>query len=179
MAKKEKRKKHSDADRLRYMHMIEDGISINSIHLQYGISKDLLTTLWSKYQKNGSFAISKGKNFKSEPSLKKKIVLDVEYNHITLCTASLKYGPSASIINRWLRIYREKGLDGLAIVKPRGRPPGMGRPKKNSKPLSDLERLEKENQELKTEIALLKKVRALVEARESRLREIGRKSSKN
>ena len=66
----------------------------------------------------------------------------------------------------------------MAIVKPRGRPLSM-RPKKNSKPLSDLERLQKENQELKTEIALLKKVRALVEERKSRLREIGRKSSKN
>ncbi|WP_157788785.1 hypothetical protein [Prevotella intermedia] len=32
----------------------------------------------------------------------------------------------------------------------------MGRPKKNSKPLSELEKLQKENQELKTENALLK-----------------------
>lgn len=179
MHKNEKRKKHSDADRLRYMHMIADGMSINSIHLQYGIARELLTTLWSKYQKGGSPSIQKGKNFKADPSLKKEIVLDIEYNHITLCAASLKYGPSASIIQTWLNIYREKGLDGLAIVKPRGRPPGMGRPKKNSKPLTDLERLQKENQELKTEIALLKKVRALVEERESRLREIGRKSSRN
>ena len=179
MHKNENRKKHSDADRLRYMHMIEDGISINSIHLQYGIGARLLTTLWSKYQKGGSSSIQKGNYFKADPSLKKKIVLDIEHNHITLCAASLKYGPSASIIEAWLRIYRKKGLEGLAIVKQRGRPPGMGRPKKNSKPLSDLERLEKENQELKTEIALLKKVRALVEERESRLREIGRKSSKH
>ena len=179
MYKNEKRKKHSDADRLRYMHMIEDGMSINSIHIQYGIEANLLTILWSKYQKGGSSAIQKGNSFKADPSLKKKIVLDIEYNHITLCAASLKYGPSASIIQTWLRIYRKKGLDGLAIVKPRGRLLCMGRPKKNSKPLSDLERLQKENQELKTEIALLKKVRALVEERESRLREIGRKSSKD
>lgn len=179
MHKNQKKKKHSDADRLRYMHMIEDGMSITSIHLQYGIGARLLTTLWSKYQKGGSSSIQKGKNFKADTSLKKKIVLDIEHNHITLCAASLKYGPSASIIQTWLKIYREKGLEGLAIVKPRGRQPGMGRPKKNSKPMTDLERLEKENQELKTEIALLKKVRALVEERESRLRETGRKSSKN
>ncbi len=37
----------------------------------------------------------------------------------------------------------------------------MGRSRKNSKPLTELERLQKENQELKTEIALLEKVRAL------------------
>lgn len=55
----------------------------------------------------------------------------------------------------------------------------MGRPKKNSRPLTELERLQKENQELKTEIALLKKVRALVEERESRLRGIGCRPSKD
>ena len=179
MTKKEKRKKHSDADRLRYMLMIEDGISINSIHIEYGIDHDLLATLWAKYQKGGPSAIQKGANCKADSSLKKKIVLDIEYNHITLCAASLKYGPSTAIIRAWLSIYRKKGLEGLDIVKRRGRPPHMGRPKKNSKPLTELERLQRENQELKTEIELLKKVQALVQERESRLRKIGQKSSKN
>ena len=55
----------------------------------------------------------------------------------------------------------------------------MGRPEKNSKPLTELERLQKENAELKTEIALLKKVRALVEERNVLLREIGHGPSKN
>ena len=93
-------------------------------------------------------------------ALKKRIVLDIEDNHITLHSASLKYG-------------------ALSKLKKRGRPPGMGRPRKNSKPLTELERLQKENQELKTEIALLKKVRALVEERNAHLREIGREPSKN
>ena len=56
----------------------------------------------------------------------------------------------------------------------------MGRPKKKTvEQMTELEKLQKENQELKTEIALLKKVRALVEERNARLREIGRGSSKN
>ena len=112
------------------MHMNEDGRSINSIHLQYGIGAKLLTTLWSKYQKSGSSSIEKRKNFKADPSLRKKIVLDIEYNYIPLCAASLKYGSSASIIQTWLKIYREKGLEGLAIVKPQDRPQCMGRLKK-------------------------------------------------
>ena len=32
MQKKKNHKKHSDADRLRYMHLIEYGISIHAIH---------------------------------------------------------------------------------------------------------------------------------------------------
>ncbi len=42
-----------------------------------------------------------------------------------------------------------------------------------------MERLRYENERLRAENALLKKVRALVEEREARLREIGRKPSKN
>ena len=55
----------------------------------------------------------------------------------------------------------------------------MGRPRKNSRPLTEVEKLRKENQELKTQIALLKKVRALVEERNARLREIGHSPSKD
>ena len=55
----------------------------------------------------------------------------------------------------------------------------MGRPKKVQKPETELERLRRENQELKTEVALLKKVKALVEEREACLRAIGRGQSEN
>ena len=34
-----KRKKHTFEDRLKYMHMIEDGHSIHSIHCKYGIKR--------------------------------------------------------------------------------------------------------------------------------------------
>lgn len=179
MFKKGKKKKHSDADRLRYMHLIADGVSINTLHRTYGIDIYLLNTLWYKYQISGSESIRKGKNFNADPSLKKAIVHDIEYNHITLYAASLKYGPSASIIQTWLRIYRKVGMKGLDIVKQRGRAPIMGRPKKDSKPLTELEKLQKENLELRTEIALLKKVKALVEKREAHLKKIGQESSKN
>ena len=61
-----------------------------------------------------------------------------------------------------------------------GTPPDMGRPKKKKlEEMTELERLRYENERLRAENALLKKVRALVEEREARLREIGRKPSKN
>lgn len=106
-------------------------------------------------------------------------MLDIEENHLTLHAASLKYGACSQRISVWLQQYRTDGLAALNSTKRRGRPPGMGRPKKNSKPLTELERLRKEVQELKTENALLKKVRALVEERNARLREIGQGPSKN
>ena len=76
-------------------------------------------------------------------------------------------------------MYRKYGWQALEKIKRRGRPPGMGRPKKNSKPLTELERLRKEVQELKTENALLKKAKALMEEKESRKQGFGRRSSKH
>ena len=174
-----KRKKHGLAECLKYMHMIEEGISIHSIHVKYGINNDRLQVLWDRYQLQGRSGLLKKKNIKPDYALKREIVLDIEENHLTLHAASLKYGASPQCISVWLRQYRMEGLAALNSMKRRGRPPGMGRPRKNSKPLTELERLRKENQELKTENALLKKVRALVEERNARLRAIGQGPSKN
>ena len=174
-----KRKKHGSVECLKYMHMIEDGSSINSIHKTYGIGNERLQVLWARYQLEGTSGLLKRKSIRADYALKRKIVLDIEKNHLTLHAASIKYGPSPDRIKVWLRIYRAEGFPGLDRIKKRGRPPGMGRPKKNSKPLTELERLRKENQELKTENALLKKVRALVEERNARLRGIGQGPSKN
>ena len=174
-----KQKKHTFEDRLKYMHMIEDGHSIYSVHCRYGINEDVLHVLWSKYQSSGPSALRRAGNFKANPELKRKIVLDIEENHLTLSAASLKYGPSPKAIEKWVHVARRDGYAALDMVKKRGRPKGMGRPRKNSSPLTELEKLQKENQELKTEIALLKKVRALVAERNARLREIGHGPSKD
>ena len=56
----------------------------------------------------------------------------------------------------------------------------MGRPKKKKlEEMTELERALYENERLRAENALLKKVKALIEEREAQLRNIGRKPSKN
>ena len=174
-----KQKKHGYSERLKYVRLIEEGMSFDAVHRKYGINFTQLRVLWAKYQKCGVSGLLKSKNIKADYALKKKIVLDIENNHLTLHSASLKYGASSQRISVWLQQYRKGGLVALKSMKKRGGPPGMGRPKKNSKPMTELERLRKEVQELKTENALLKKVRALVEERNARLREIGQEPSKN
>ena len=180
MAKK--RKKHGYAERLKYMHMLEEGYSVRYIYKHYGINDRLLEYLWARYQSEGPSSLQKKRNVKADYAFKLQVVRDIEENHLTLVDASLKYNVSANRIYIWQRIARTQGYDALAIIRPRGRPPknDMGRPrKKKPEEMTELERLRYENECLRAENALLKKVKALVEEREARLREIGRKPSKN
>ena len=177
-----KYKKHGYAERLKYMHMLEEGYTITYINRNFGISHELLGQLWARYQSEGPSGLIKKKNVKSDYAFKLQVVRDIEENHLTLVDASLKYNVSSSQIAVWNRIARIHGYDALAIIRPRGRPPknDMGRPrKKKPEEMTELERLRYENECLRAENALLKKVKALVEAREARLKEIGRKPSKN
>ena len=177
-----KRKKHGYAERLKYMHMLENGLSINYIHVHYGIGEQLLSSLWVRYKSEGPSGLIKKKNVKADYAFKVQVLRDIEENHLTLVEASLKYNVCSSRISAWKRIARVQGYDALSIIKPRGRPPknDMGRPrKKKPEEMTELERLRYENECLRAENALLKKVKALVEAREARLREIGQKPSKN
>ena len=177
-----KYKKHGYAERLKYMHMLEEGYTITYINRNFGISHELLGQLWARYQSDGPSGLIKKKNVKSDYAFKLQVVRDIEENHLTLVDASLKYNVSSSQIVVWNRIARTKGYDALAITRPRGRPPknDMGRPrKKKPEEMTELELLQLRVKELEAENALLKKVKALVEAREARLKEIGRKPSKN
>ena len=177
-----KYKKHGYAERLKYMHMLEDGYSIKYISTHYGIDHKLLHVLWARYQSEGPSGLLKKKNIKANHELKLKVVRDIEENHLTLVDASLKYYVSAEQIKVWRRIVRTKGYEALAEIKPRGRPPknDMGRPrKKKPEEMTELELLQLRVMELEAENALLKKVKALVEERDARLRGIGRKPSKN
>lgn len=114
---KEKRKKHGYAEVLKYMHLIKSGRTFNSIRREYGVNEGRLKVLWERYQKMGPSSLRKMKNIKADFSLKKKIVLDIEENHLTLHGASLKYGASPSRISVWLKKYRTEGPASLSQTK--------------------------------------------------------------
>ena len=174
------RKKHDYGALLKYMRLLEEGYSFNYIHEEYGINKERLEYLWVLYKKQGISVLRRKSYTQTSGEIKQRIVSDIEKNHLTLVQASLKYDVSVGRLGIWLKIAREQGLDALLITKKRGRPPIMGRPrKKKPEEMTELERLREEVEYLRTENALLKKVKALVEEREARLREIGQKPSKN
>ncbi|MGO4692618.1 transposase [Glaciibacter sp. 2TAF33] len=63
---------------------------------------------------------------------------------------------SPNLVKKWVRAYRRDGEDALR-PKPRGRPKGNA----TLAPLTELERLQQENERLAAENAYLKKLRAL------------------
>ncbi len=173
-------KKHDYGALLKYMRMLEEGYSIRSISDMFGIGYKRLHYLWILYQTYGSSVLHRKQYTRASGELKQQIIRDIEENHLTLVQSSLKYGVSADQIKIWRRIVREQGIDALLITKKRGRPPGMGRPrKKKPEEMTELELLRVRVRQLEIENALLKKVKALVEERKARLRAIGQEPSKN
>lgn len=97
------------------------------------------------------------KNAKLFARLKKK--------HVPLHVASAKYRVARSTLRCWRHIARRDGYEALREVKYGRKYASMGRPKKKE-PVTELEKLQRENELLRAENAYLKKLRALVTERE-------------
>ena len=176
-----KRKKHTLEDRLKYMKMLEEGYSTNYIHQKFGIDHIMIESLWIRYQNEGPRGLIKKQYIRTDGAFREKVLRDIEENHLTLHETVVKYNISANNIFKWRRLVKADGYEALYNHKLIGRPrQEMGRPKKKKpEEMTELEVLQLRVKELEAENALLKKVKALVEEREARLREIGRKPSKN
>ena len=108
---------------------------------------------------------------------KTELVEDIINNGLSLDEAVSKYLIRKDYLRSWISSYEAKGPEGL-----RRKNESKYMKKKRvytEEELDELEQLRRRNEWLEAENALLKKVKALVEAREARQREIGQKPSKN
>ena len=73
-----KYKKHGYAERLKYMHMNENGYTIAYINRNFGIGHDLLGQLWIRYQSEGPSGLLKKQNIKADYALKVQVLRNIE-----------------------------------------------------------------------------------------------------
>ena len=97
----------------------------------------------------------------------------------SLTSVALSNGIQHDLLSKWLKAYRESGLDGLESSGRKGRPPKMpSKPKPPDGPKT-AEELERENEELRAENEYLKKLSALVQGRKGRRPKRKQRSSSN
>ena len=171
-------KKHTYEERLLAVEKCLSGIASKTVARQMGIEPNDVRLWFARYQAEGPIGLLKRPMKHADFAEKCKFVCEYAEKGVPLHKICAEYHVSRYAVQSWTRIYRKGGYEALRDVKPHGRPKKMGRPKKQE-PQTELERLRYENEYLRAENALLKKVRALVEEREKRQHEIGRKPSKH
>jgi transposase len=121
------------------------------------------------YKTYGKVGLLSRKNQSYSVDFKLKVIQTLQNELLTLSETSLKFNiPDAAIILKWKRDFANFGIEGLQ-PKQRGRPISMGdfkgKKRKTDKPLTREEELLKENERLRCENELLKKLQALIQAR--------------
>ena len=149
--------------------VLKEHYSIECVSRQKGPHESNIRRWVLLYKTHGESGLLARKNQSYSVDFKLKVIQTLQNELLTLSETSLKFNiPDAAIILKWKKDFANFGIEGLQ-PKQRGRPISMGnfksKKRKTNTPLTREEELLKENERLRCENELLKKLQALIQAR--------------
>ena len=134
-----------------------------------GLDESNIRNWVSSYKNHGEFGLIPRKNQSYSVDFKLKVLKTIKKETLSMKESCLRFDiPIKWIIIKWKKDFAHFGLEGLK-PKQRGKPISMSdfkrKKHKTDKPLTREEELLKENERLRCENELLKKLQALAQAR--------------
>lgn len=155
--------------------VLEKHYSCNYASIEKGVERSNLRKWIGFYKQYGAIGLLPRKNQSYSLYFKLEVLKVIAKDSLSLRAASVKFNiPDTSIIVKWKKDFATFGLEGLQS-RTRGRPESMNENKrkkrKSDKPLTREEELLLENEALRCENELLKKLQALIQAEEKAKRQ--------
>ena len=162
-------RKYTVEEKLRVIELYKKGLGNRLISRETGCERSAVKWWIRQFRAHGeSYFMERSGPPSYDSSFKGCVVREVLEKGLSLHSAATEFGINRESARGWVRIVKEGGYE--ALMKKRKK-------KGSGEELPEVERLRTELERANTQIALLKKVKALVEERERRLLELGQKPS--